>query len=86
MNEALPIYIYSFVSAKCPDEFIANRDYTSCYRIVTPALNSGDVAASSVMLAKEKCKTFHNHADLVSLETTEEKNFLAKYLTSEKRE
>lgn len=64
-------------SEQCPPDFILTS-WGSCYKVF-----SDDHEARSVQDAKQHCQTYHTVADLVSVDTVQEKEFLAGLLATE---
>jgi len=64
----------------CPSDFIKNNDIGSCYKIFT-SIQLAD--ARPVSDARDNCRSLHTLANLVSVETIQEKNYLSQLLKSE---
>lgn len=63
-------------------DFISSVELGSCYKIITPVqLQTSE--AQPVIQARDRCRQLHTKANLVSLETVAELDFLAKLLSRE---
>ena len=72
----------TYVVGGCPVDFIRSVELGSCYKIITPIPSQASVA-QSVLQATDRCRQFHPNANLISLETVAELDFLAKLLIRE---
>ena len=72
--------LLSFLAASCPTGW-TNRAKQSCYLIVTPGTTS---AAQTQSEAEEQCKMADERAELVSLESDSEAEFVASILRKQK--
>lgn len=69
--------IYILILGTCPEDFYKSESLSSCYRVF-----SENHLAGTVEEARSHCKSLHPLSDLVSIETQEEKNEVAKLLTN----
>ena len=74
------ITLLSFIAAACPTGWL-NRANQSCYLVVTPGTTS---AAQTQSEAGSQCKTADERAQLVSLESDSEADFVASILRRKK--
>ena len=75
--------IQIYIAGKCPIDFDLNLETGSCYKIITPLESEGEAKAKSQPEARADCQSRHKLADLVSIDTEKERNFVANLLAQQ---